>query len=76
MSYHERCDTLNKNPILVARHFQNRVEMFFQIIVLDGWGSWKNSLLCDLSRISSQGKSGYTFFYLDFKCTKIDKSQY
>ena len=23
MSYHERCDTLNKNPILVARHFQN-----------------------------------------------------
>ena len=22
LSYHERCDTLNKNPILVARHFQ------------------------------------------------------
>ena len=27
MSYHERCDTLNKNPVLVARHFQYRVEM-------------------------------------------------
>ena len=28
MSYHERCDKLNKNPALV--------EMFFQIIALDG----------------------------------------
>ena len=36
MSYHERCDTLNKNPVLVLRHFQYRVEMFFKIIVLDG----------------------------------------
>ena len=36
MSYHERCDTLNKNPVFVARHFQNRIEMFFKIIVLDG----------------------------------------
>ena len=36
MSYHERCGTLNKNPVLVARYFQYRVEMFFKIIVLDG----------------------------------------
>ena len=36
MSYHERCDTLNKNPVLVARHFQYRVEIFFKTIVLDG----------------------------------------
>ena len=36
MPYHEKCDTLNKNPVLVARHFQYRVEMFFKIIVLDG----------------------------------------
>ena len=36
MSHHEKCDTLNKNPVLVARHFQYRVEMFFKIIVLDG----------------------------------------
>ena len=36
LSYHERCDTLNKNPVLVARHFQYRVEMFFKVIVLDG----------------------------------------
>ena len=35
LSYHERCDTLNKNPVLVARHFECRVEMFFKVIVLD-----------------------------------------
>ena len=35
MSYHERCDILNKNSVLTVRHFQYRVEMFFKIIVLD-----------------------------------------
>ena len=52
MSYHERCETLNKNPVIVARHFQYRVEMVFKIVVLDG-SSWKNSVLSDSSRISS-----------------------
>ena len=36
LSYHERCDILNSNPVLVARHFQNRVELFFRLFVLDG----------------------------------------
>ena len=36
LSYHERCDTLNRNPVLVARHFQYRVEMLFKVIALDG----------------------------------------
>ena len=36
MSYHEGCDILNKNPVLVTRDFQYRVEIFFKIIVLDG----------------------------------------
>ena len=36
LSYHERCYTLNKNPVLIAKHFQYRVEMFFKVIVLDG----------------------------------------
>ena len=35
MTYQERCNTLNKNPVLVARHFQYRVEIFFEVIVLD-----------------------------------------
>ena len=36
MWYYERCDTLNKNPVFIARNFQYRVEIFFKIIVLDG----------------------------------------
>ena len=35
LPYHERCDTLNKNSVLVARHFQLSVEMFFKDIFLD-----------------------------------------
>ena len=35
MTYQERCDTLNKNPVLVVRRFQYRVEIIFKIIVLD-----------------------------------------
>ena len=36
MTYLERCNLLNSNPVLVARHFQYRVENFFKEIVLDG----------------------------------------
>ena len=36
MTYQKRRNTLNKNPVLVARHFQYRVEIFFKAIVLDG----------------------------------------
>ena len=36
MSYQERFDTLNKNLVLVARHFQYRVEIFFKLVVLNG----------------------------------------
>ena len=35
MCYQDRCDTLNKNPVLVARHFQYRVEVFFKEVVLN-----------------------------------------
>ena len=35
-AYHKRCDTLNKNTGLVARHFQYRVKLFFKTIILDG----------------------------------------
>ena len=36
MTYQERCNTLDKNPVLVARHFQYKVEIFFKVIVFDG----------------------------------------
>ena len=36
MCYQDRRDTLNKNPVLVAKHFQYRMEVFFKEIVLNG----------------------------------------
>ena len=33
--YHDRHKLLNSNPVLVARHFQYRVECFFRQIVMD-----------------------------------------
>ena len=36
LTYHEGCRLLNINPVLVARHFQYRVEVFFKEIVVDG----------------------------------------
>ena len=35
ISYFERCRYLNLNPVLLARHFQYRVEAFFKEIVAD-----------------------------------------
>jgi len=29
LSYNERCEMLNLNPVVVAKHFQYRVETFF-----------------------------------------------
>ena len=36
MAYHERCQLLNSNPVLAARHFHYRVEVFFKEIIIDG----------------------------------------
>ena len=36
LSYHDSCNILNSNPVLVARHFQYRVEVFFELIIIDG----------------------------------------
>ena len=36
LSYQERCNLLNNNPVLVARHFQYRVEVFLKEIIFDG----------------------------------------
>ena len=36
MELFERCRYLNLNPVLLARHFQYRVETFFKVIVLNG----------------------------------------
>ena len=36
MDFFTRCSYLNLNAVLLARHFQYRLETFFQVIVLDG----------------------------------------
>ena len=36
MSYNDKCSLLNSKQVLVARHFQYRVEFFFKEIVIDG----------------------------------------
>ena len=36
MAYHQRSQLLKSNPVLVARHFQYRVEVFFKEIIIDG----------------------------------------
>ena len=36
LSYEDRCNLLNNNPVLDARYFQYKVEVFFKDIILDG----------------------------------------
>ena len=36
IDFFERCKYLNLNPVLLARHFQCRVQIFFKVIVVDG----------------------------------------
>ena len=34
VSYFQKCEILNENPVFVARHFQYRVEVFFTEILM------------------------------------------
>ena len=36
MTYFERCNYLNSNPVLIARYFQYRVEVFSKEIIVNG----------------------------------------
>ena len=39
LNYFERCNVLNSNAVLFARHFQDRVEIYFKEILLIGSGA-------------------------------------
>ena len=41
-SYQERCNLLNNDQVLVARHFQYKVEVFFKEIIIVRY----NKILC------------------------------
>ena len=45
LSYNERCSMLNLNPVVVAKHFQYRVETFFKEVLLSKANPIGNSLL-------------------------------
>ena len=45
MDFFERCKYLNLNPVLLARHFQYRVEVFFKVIVVR-WSIRKSKISC------------------------------
>ena len=34
LSYYQRCSMLNRNPVVVAKHFQHRVETFFKEVLM------------------------------------------
>ena len=36
MDFFTRCEYLNQNSVLLVKHFQHRVEMFFKVVVIDG----------------------------------------
>ena len=47
LTYHDRCCLLNSYPVLVPRHFQYRVEVFFKEIVVDvPLGKTKYNTIC------------------------------
>ena len=47
LSYQERCNLLNNNLVLMARHSQDKVEVFFKEIILVGpLGKTKNYAMC------------------------------
>ena len=69
LSYNKRCQILNTNPVIVAKHFQYRVETFFSEVLLNkqSESNWQNSLLCITYRISDERFSPFTCINLDFR---------
>ena len=68
MSYSDKCNLLNGNPVIVARHFQYRIELSFRVIVLDGLLE-KTNYHAIRVEFPVTWKSTCLFFYMDFKCT-------
>ena len=67
MNYFEKCELLNSNPVLLARHFQHRAETFFKEILLIPL----STILCNKNRISVARLITCSQFYMDSKSIKI-----
>ena len=47
LSYNERCSMINLNPVVVAKHFQYKVEtLFTEVLLTKAYLVGKNSSLC------------------------------
>ena len=53
MTYNEKCRMLNSNPIIIAKHFQYRLECLFKDVLL-GCGDPVGKILYDAIRIEFQ----------------------
>ena len=64
--YQERCNLVNNNPVLVARHFQYKVRVFFIEIIFDGpFGKLKYYGI--RIEFHERGSPHMHFFYMDFQ---------
>ena len=71
MNYFEKCELLNRNPVLLARYFQHRIETFFQRNFINTIKHhWQSCLLCNKNRISGACLNTCSQFYMDSKSTK------
>ena len=71
LTYQQRIKLLNDNPVLVAKHFQYKVQVFFKEIVLDGpLGKIKYYPLRIEFQERGKRKLSCACLCLDFRCTK------
>ena len=74
LTYNDRCRLLNSNPVLVARHFQYWVEVFFKEIVADG-PLGEHQALCYLCRVSSSWLTTCALFSVGGQCSSFNFKQ-
>ena len=77
MTYLQRCEILNKNPVLLARHFQYRVELLFaEIILLPGGPFVSVPYYAIRVEFQFRGSPHIHCFLWILKCTKIIQIQH
>ena len=67
MTYNEKCKMLNSNPVVVAKHFQYRLETLFKEVLL-GSGEPIGKILYDAIRIEFQFRGSahaHCFFWVE-----------
>lgn len=76
MTYNERCDILNKNPVPIARHFQFRIQVFFKTIFLDGPVGKKSYYAIRVEFRFPRSPHIHLYLLPGFKCTNINIFNY